>query len=160
VDLDRLDPAFFDRLRSRVVAARDRGLYVGIMLFSPDSGAKREDWGDLLFNPANNVQGINADNPAKGATASSGRIESSGKAQQFRAPFEADAVLYLQAQSKQEPITTTSMNRVHHVNQPIPRPAKTPTLVWLGLSALSAHAAERQGVHDEVLRGTAGIRCT
>jgi hypothetical protein len=31
------------------------------MLFSPDSGAKREDWGDLLFNPANNVQGINAD---------------------------------------------------------------------------------------------------
>lgn len=61
VDLDRFDPAFFDRLRSRAVAARDHGVYVGIMLFSPDSGAKREDWKELLFNPANNTQGINAD---------------------------------------------------------------------------------------------------
>ena len=61
VDLDRFDPAFFDRLRSRVVAARDRGVYVGIMLFSPDSGAKREDWDHLLYYPTNNVQGINAD---------------------------------------------------------------------------------------------------
>ena len=66
VDLDRFDPAFFDRLRSRVVAARDRGVYVGIMLFSPDSGAKREDWNELLYHPANNVQGINADTNGDG----------------------------------------------------------------------------------------------
>jgi hypothetical protein len=69
VDLDRFDPAFFDRLRSRVVAARDRGVYVGIMLFGPDSGAKREDWDDLLFNPANNVQGINANANGDGSGA-------------------------------------------------------------------------------------------
>lgn len=69
VDLDRFDPAFFDRLRSRVVAARDRGVYVGIMLFSPDSGAKREDWNGLLYNPANNVQGINADTNGDGSGA-------------------------------------------------------------------------------------------
>ncbi len=69
VDLDRFDPAFFDRLRARVIAARDRGVYVGIMLFRPDSGAKREDWGELLFNPANNVQGINGDTNGDGSGA-------------------------------------------------------------------------------------------
>ena len=69
VDLDRFDPAFFDRLRSRVVAARDRGIYVGIMLFSPHSGAKREDWDSLFYNPANNLQGINADTNGDGSGA-------------------------------------------------------------------------------------------
>lgn len=69
VDLDRFDPVFFDRLRSRVVAARDRGIYVAIMLFSPDSGAKREDWKELLYHPSNNVQGINADTDGDGSGA-------------------------------------------------------------------------------------------
>jgi len=69
VDLDRFDPAFFERLRSRLVAARDRGVYVGIMLFSPDSGAKREDWDDLLFNPGNSVQAINGDTNGDGSGA-------------------------------------------------------------------------------------------
>src|SRR5262249_48653173 len=32
-DLARFDPAFFDRLRERVVAAGDRGIYVAVMLF-------------------------------------------------------------------------------------------------------------------------------
>jgi hypothetical protein len=35
--------------------------------------------------------------PAKGNTGGSGRLESSGGAQQFKAPFEGDAVLYLKA---------------------------------------------------------------
>ena len=69
LDLDRFDPAFFERLRSRVVAARDRGVYVGIMLFNPDSGAKRKDWNDVLYNPGNNVQGIDADTNADGSGA-------------------------------------------------------------------------------------------
>jgi hypothetical protein len=69
VDLDRFDPAFFDRLRCRVIAARDRGIYVGIMLFSPDSGAKREDWNDLLYHPGNNIQGIDADTNKDGSGA-------------------------------------------------------------------------------------------
>lgn len=60
VDLARLDSRFFDRLRAYIQAARDRGMYVGIMLFAPD-GAKKKDWPILLFNPANNVQEINAD---------------------------------------------------------------------------------------------------
>jgi len=60
VDLTRLNQKYFDRLRERVVAARDRGIYVGIMLFRPDMYVK-EDWPDHLFNPANNVQGLSGD---------------------------------------------------------------------------------------------------
>jgi hypothetical protein len=32
-DLHTFDQAFFDRLRERVVAASDRGIYVGVMFF-------------------------------------------------------------------------------------------------------------------------------
>ncbi len=35
---------------------------------------------------------------AKRAIAGTGRIESSGKGQQFKAPFDGDAVLYLKAE--------------------------------------------------------------
>jgi len=61
-DLIRFNPEYFDRLRSRVKAAGDRGIYVSIMLF--------EGWG-LQFNPKpweghpfnvkNNINGINGD---------------------------------------------------------------------------------------------------
>jgi hypothetical protein len=60
-DLDRFDQAFFDRLRARVVAAGERGMYVSVMLF--------EGWGLHLspapdhveghpFHAANNVNGV------------------------------------------------------------------------------------------------------
>lgn len=68
VDLTRLDPQFYDRLRSRVIAARDRGIYIGIMLFAPD-GAKKVDWPILLFNPTNNVQSIDTDSNKDGSGA-------------------------------------------------------------------------------------------
>jgi hypothetical protein len=32
-DLDQFDQAFFDRIRSRTIAASDRGIYLSIMLF-------------------------------------------------------------------------------------------------------------------------------
>jgi hypothetical protein len=63
-DLERFDEAFFDRLRSRVVAAGERGIYVGVMLF--------EGWA-LHLSPApyhvdghpfavgNNVNGVGID---------------------------------------------------------------------------------------------------
>jgi hypothetical protein len=70
VDLSRFDQAFFDRLRSRTIAARDRGIYVGIMLFAPD-GAKKEDWPILFFHPSNNIQGIDADTNGDGSGAES-----------------------------------------------------------------------------------------
>jgi hypothetical protein len=61
-NLDQFDPSYFERLRSRVIAARDRGIYVGIMLFdgwyllgAPDS------WQYHPFHSSNNVNGINGD---------------------------------------------------------------------------------------------------
>ena len=61
-DLHQFDPAYFDRLRQRVRAAQDRGIYVSIMLF--------EGWGlqhlphawiSHPFHPSNNVQGFDGD---------------------------------------------------------------------------------------------------
>jgi hypothetical protein len=60
-DLSRFDPAYFDRLRERVIAAGNLGVYVAVMLF--------EGWGLHLspapdnveghpFHAANNVNGI------------------------------------------------------------------------------------------------------
>lgn len=61
-DLTQFDPAYFDRLRSRVSAARERGLYVSVMLFegwgiqfSPDG------WRSHPFHKANNVNGLDGD---------------------------------------------------------------------------------------------------
>jgi Family of unknown function (DUF6298) len=63
-DLRRLNPAYFSRLRSRVLAAKRRGVYVSVMLF--------EGWGELFqpkpwraeshpFFRANNVNGVDPD---------------------------------------------------------------------------------------------------
>lgn len=60
-DLESFDPAFFDRLRDRVVAAGDAGIYVAVMLFdgwalhlspAPDNVEGHP------FQAANNVNGI------------------------------------------------------------------------------------------------------
>jgi hypothetical protein len=61
-DLSRFDPDYFDRLRSRVVAAGDRGIYVSVMLFEGWGAQFLEDgWDHHPFNLANNVGGIDAD---------------------------------------------------------------------------------------------------
>ena len=61
VDLSRFDEAYFSRLRDRVVAAGDRGIYVGVMFFDgwalhlspvPDNVEGHP------FHAANNVNGI------------------------------------------------------------------------------------------------------
>ena len=60
-DLERFDEAFFDRLRGRAIAAGDRGMYVGVMLFdgwalhlspAPDNVEGHP------FHAANNVNGV------------------------------------------------------------------------------------------------------
>src|SRR5262249_6377839 len=66
-DLNQLNQAYFDQLRSIVVTARDRGIYVSLMLF--DSwGIGRYQWPPSaetwLYHPfrsVNNVNGINGD---------------------------------------------------------------------------------------------------
>ncbi len=61
-DLRRFNQAYFDRLRSRVIAARDRGIYVSIMLFEGSEWVPPPwRWGGHPFNAHNNVNGIDGD---------------------------------------------------------------------------------------------------
>jgi len=63
-DLSQFNPAYFDRLRSRVRAAGERGIYVSIMLFE-GHGLHASDapwcWDGHPFHEQNNVNGINGD---------------------------------------------------------------------------------------------------
>jgi hypothetical protein len=63
-DLGQFNPEYFERLRSRVVAAGDRGIYVGVMLFqgwSIYSHGYGNPWPVHPFNRANNINGIDGD---------------------------------------------------------------------------------------------------
>ncbi len=61
-DLTQFDEAYFDRLRSRVMAARDRGIYVSIMLFEGWylSGAPKS-WQFHPLHRNNNINQISGD---------------------------------------------------------------------------------------------------
>jgi len=66
-DLKRFDEAYFARLRQRVAQARDRGIYVSIMLFEgwglqfvPDA------WKAHPFYPDNNINGVGSEVNAEG----------------------------------------------------------------------------------------------
>jgi hypothetical protein len=65
-DLTQFNPDYFDRLRSRVSAAGERGIYVSVMLFEGWGlfhGNRRRGtddgwaWRNHPFNPANNIDG-------------------------------------------------------------------------------------------------------
>lgn len=63
-DLTQFNQAYFDRLRSRVTRARDRGIYVGIMLFQGWSilnAGYGNPWPLHPYNDGNNINGINGD---------------------------------------------------------------------------------------------------
>lgn len=68
-DLTQFDPEYFRRLRSRVVAAGQRGIYVSVMLFEGwglmHGNLRRGTsagwaWQSHPFHPANNINGIDA----------------------------------------------------------------------------------------------------
>lgn len=65
-DLTTFNPAYFNRLRSRVQEAHDRGIYVMVMFFHGFSvhnkgGNRVNPWPAHPFNANNNVNGINGD---------------------------------------------------------------------------------------------------
>jgi uncharacterized membrane protein YgcG len=64
-DLTKLDQAYFDRLRQRVIAAGERGVWVSIMLFQGFSLSTTE-WGGHPFNKSNNINGVNGDDNGDG----------------------------------------------------------------------------------------------
>jgi len=75
-DLTRFNNAYFDRLRARVVEARERGIYVGVMLFQGFSieqkgtdgvdPKKGNPWDGHPFNRANNINRIDGDTNKNG----------------------------------------------------------------------------------------------
>ena len=60
-DLEKWDDAYFERLRTRVRKAGERGIYVSVMLFQGWSSAKSwlggTPWRGHPYHPENNVQG-------------------------------------------------------------------------------------------------------
>lgn len=73
-DLTRFDPDYFDRLRQRVMAAGERGIYVSVMLFNGWSVASRKGasyagnpWRGHPFNEANNINGVDGDTDDDGS---------------------------------------------------------------------------------------------
>jgi len=61
-DLGRFNPDYFERLRQRVKAAANQGIYVSVMLF--EGWAMQHAigaWEGHPFHPKNNVQGVNGD---------------------------------------------------------------------------------------------------
>lgn len=65
-DLSKFESAYFERLRSRVVEAQKRGIYVMVMLFHGFSihnkgGGRLNPWPGHPFNAQNNVNGIDGD---------------------------------------------------------------------------------------------------
>ena len=61
-DLTRFDPVYFNRLRERVAAAGERGIYVSVMLFEGWAMQRMADsWRLHPFHPENNINGVNGD---------------------------------------------------------------------------------------------------
>lgn len=65
-DLSKLNQAYFDRLRERVIQAGDRGIYVSIMLFNGWSIEDKDlgqgnPWPGHPFHADNNINGIDGD---------------------------------------------------------------------------------------------------
>jgi hypothetical protein len=65
-DLTKFNEVYFERLRERVTAARDRGIYVSIMLFGGSYECKG-GWRGNPFNVRNNVNAIDGDPDRDGA---------------------------------------------------------------------------------------------
>jgi hypothetical protein len=67
-DLTRFNQAYFDRMRSRLIAARDRGIYASVMLFESWELQFTDGWAYHPFHEPNNVNGVeaDADNDGKG----------------------------------------------------------------------------------------------
>src|SRR5262249_22984106 len=60
-DLRRFDDAYFNRLRTRAIAAGERGFYVSIMLFDDWSTENAGAWNGHPFHRANNINAVDGD---------------------------------------------------------------------------------------------------
>jgi uncharacterized protein DUF6298/collagenase-like protein with putative collagen-binding domain len=76
-DLTRFNPEYFDRMRDRIIVARDRGIYVSIMLFEGWELQFTDAWTYHPFNRANNVNDVDADADADGRGTAFNRLVNS-----------------------------------------------------------------------------------
>ncbi|HEY4284090.1 MAG TPA: DUF6298 domain-containing protein [Chthoniobacterales bacterium] len=60
-DLNTFDQNYFDRLRSRCVAAENAGFYVSIMLFDEGGVENATPWENNPFNIGSNINGVNGE---------------------------------------------------------------------------------------------------
>jgi hypothetical protein len=63
-DLTKFNPEYFDRLRARVAAAKERGIYASVMLFEGWELQFSDAWQNHPFNAANNTNGVEGGGPA------------------------------------------------------------------------------------------------
>jgi hypothetical protein len=78
-DLGSFDQAYFDRLRQRIAQARDRGIYVSIMLFEGWELQFTDAWKYHPFHAPNNSSGLDADPTGKGLLFNQLRDDDDGK---------------------------------------------------------------------------------
>jgi len=68
-DLNKFNPAYFERMRSRLSEARDRGIYAAVQLFqsfSENKGGACNPWPAHPYNAKNNVNGFNGEKESSG----------------------------------------------------------------------------------------------
>jgi hypothetical protein len=78
-DLESFDPAYFDRLKERITKARDRGMYVSIMLFEGWELQFTDAWKYHPFHAPNNINGIDPDPAGRGLLFNQLRDDAAGK---------------------------------------------------------------------------------
>jgi len=118
-DLEKLDDAYFQRLRSRVKSAGDRGMYVSVMLFEGWEIQFSDAWVNHPFNAANNVSGVQGD------------LNGDGSGLEFNALSESPAgkrVLELQQAYVRKVIDT--VNDLDNVLYEIANEAWTGSTAW------------------------------
>jgi hypothetical protein len=79
-DLTKFNPAYFARVRARVRAARERGIYVIVMLFDGWSVERKGEgdnpWEGHPFNRSNNINGVDGDLDRDGSGAETHSLKS------------------------------------------------------------------------------------
>jgi len=95
-DLKRWDDSYFDRLRTRVRTAGERGVYVSVMLFQGWSSAKSWLGGTVDLSGAKGKLSSEWMHPVTGKITAGDAVEGGGK-RTLKVPFTGDAVLYLRA---------------------------------------------------------------
>jgi hypothetical protein len=78
-DLDSFEPTYFDRMHDRIGKARDRGIYVSIMLFEGWELQFTDAWKFHPFRGPNNTNGIDADPSGRGLLYNELRDDPTGK---------------------------------------------------------------------------------